>query len=282
MANCKIYILDFGYQHADKLGMIHNCSIGVNSNKNPENQWIKWASYGTLVQHPDLGWILYDTGTDQQAIGENGYTDYYSDFLMDFSPITRTKDQFIEAQLAKIGITPDDIGTVIISHAHFDHTGGLKYFHNANVYWGKADFDDMMEALYTHPGTQEYWAFVKKDIEDINVKKINFVEKDFELCDGIEIINCSGHTPDVLGMIVHAENGTYIFPGDTVDSAGNYGDPDNDIPVVLTGNCYDSISFKKNIMRIHELEKKYKAKQVFFSHDYDAFLTYKKAPEYYD
>lgn len=44
-------------------------------------------------------------------------------------------------QLAELGIKPDDIDVVAISHFHFDHIGQLPDFPGAKLYIGKGDWD---------------------------------------------------------------------------------------------------------------------------------------------
>jgi Zn-dependent hydrolases, including glyoxylases len=46
--------------------------------------------------------------------------------------------------LAKVDLTPEDIDTVIITHCHFDHMGGLKLFPNAHFYVQK---DEILKSL---------------------------------------------------------------------------------------------------------------------------------------
>lgn len=49
-------------------------------------------------------------------------------------------------RLGKLGLKPEDISDILITHIHTDHTGGLVHegkavFPNANIYVGKADID---------------------------------------------------------------------------------------------------------------------------------------------
>jgi N-acyl homoserine lactone hydrolase len=46
--------------------------------------------------------------------------------------------------LARVGLTPEDIDTVILTHCHFDHMGGIKLFPNAHFYIQK---DEILESL---------------------------------------------------------------------------------------------------------------------------------------
>ena len=63
----------------------------------------------------------------------------------DFFPIFAERDEFLDAQLSKIGLTPSDISLVIVSHMHSDHCGGLQFFSNTKagrkIYVGKKEFE---------------------------------------------------------------------------------------------------------------------------------------------
>lgn len=46
--------------------------------------------------------------------------------------------------LSRVGLKPEDIDTVILTHCHFDHMGGLKLFPNAHFYIQK---DEILKSL---------------------------------------------------------------------------------------------------------------------------------------
>ena len=112
---------------------------------------------------------------------------------------------------------------------------------------------------------------------DVPVKQYILVDEDFELAPGIEVVNLPGHTPGLIGLIVHLEkNGTIILPQDCVYTQEVYGPP-----AKASGLLYDSIEFFKSIEKLRKLQKKYNAK-IVFAHDYEFFKTLKTVPEYYE
>lgn len=83
-----------------------------------------------LIRHPDAGWILYDTGYAEhffkatQMLPERLYRAAV--------PVQMPVQEQLLAQLNALGIQPDDIRKVIISHFHSDHIAGLRDFSKAS------------------------------------------------------------------------------------------------------------------------------------------------------
>jgi glyoxylase-like metal-dependent hydrolase (beta-lactamase superfamily II) len=243
----KVYILDNGYLECDANWMVSGTVVGTRQNKNPQTKWIKIPTYAVLVVHPE-GNILFDLGThpdtNEKYPGAAELFPYYHD-----------SKQLFESQLKLAGVKPTDISTVVLSHLHFDHCGNLHLFDHAEIYLHPTE-------LAANP--------------EIEIKKPHPVDKDFEILPGIEVITLPGHTAGLLGLVVHLmEDGTLIFPADAVYTSANYGPPPR-----ASGIVYDSLSYFKSIEKIHNLEKKHKAK-VMFAHDMPFFEKIKKAPEYY-
>lgn len=79
-----------------------------------------------LIEHPQLGMVLYDTG----------YSRHFHDATRGFpeclyrwiTPVTLPPEEELLSQLEERGIRAIDIGTVIISHFHADHIAGLRDF----------------------------------------------------------------------------------------------------------------------------------------------------------
>lgn len=121
-----------------------------------------------------------------------------------------------------------------------------------------------------------YCGYCKKDL-DIMVKQYHLVEEDFEIISGVEVINLPGHTPGLLGLVIHLEKeGTFIFPMDAVYTNEIYGPPAKE-----SGLLFDRTQYFKSIERVRMLQKKYNA-TVIPAHDWDLFKKLKKTPQYYE
>ncbi|MCK9813167.1 MBL fold metallo-hydrolase [Pseudomonas sp. MAFF 302046] len=100
-----------------------------------------------LIQHPDHGWILYDTGYAEhffqatRALPERLYRSAV--------PVQLPVAEQLLAQLHALGIGPEDIRCVIISHFHADHIAGLRDFPRATFIALEADHQHI-ESLRGH------------------------------------------------------------------------------------------------------------------------------------
>ncbi len=266
----KLYILDNGWLEGDANWIVAMSVSGTLENKNPLIKWIKIPVYAVLIDHPD-GKILYDTGCHPQAM-----SGYWPQCLKSIFPYYSNDNQLLTKQLEFTGTAPKDIKKVILSHFHLDHAGNSYLFRHADFYVHKKDYDYGKSLINSSSNPCDHGAYVKADLE-IPTNKLHFLDGDLSLTKNIELISLPGHTPGILGLIVHLEKeGTLIFPMDAVYTKDNYGPP-----VKMSGIIYDSLSFVKSIEKIRALQKKYNAK-VMFSHDMQFFKTLRLAPKYYE
>lgn len=262
----KIYILNTGYLETKRKNIIAN----DNSAGFDENKIIKIPVMAVLIDHPD-GKILYDLGSNSNAM-----LGYWPEHLRELYPLFQTEEQRLENQLALCGTSIDEIKIIVLSHFHLDHCGNLNLFPNTPVYAPKEDFiyGQCLVRQDINPAT--HGGYVKADL-DSPISKYYLIEKDTELLTGIKIITLPGHTPNLLGLIVHTENnGTIIFPQDCIYNDEIYGPP-----AKASGLLYNQNDFFNSIEKVRNLQKKYNA-MVFFAHDDKFFQTLKKAPYCYD
>ena len=81
-----------------------------------------------VVMHPK-GNVLFDTGNNDKIITDPSY---WGAAFQALKPVN-TPDVAIDAQLQKIGLKPDDIKYVVVSHLHLDHGGNVGKFPNSTI-----------------------------------------------------------------------------------------------------------------------------------------------------
>lgn len=216
------------------------------------------------------GWILYDTGCHPEAA--NGH--WYSHHLSVFYPVCREEER-LENQLAKLGLKPEDIRTIVLSHLHLDHMGNIHLFRHADIYVPEADFLYGQTLVRLQSDVKTHSGYIKAEL-DVPVKQYHLVREDCQLVPGVELVNLPGHTPGLLGLVVHLDGGTVILPQDCLYAEWNY------LPQArASGNMYDRDAFFASIEKVRALQKKYNA-AVFYAHDEAFYQNIRMLPEYYE
>ena len=87
--------------------------------------------YAWAIETVD-GMIIVDTGETART-REPGYFPRWHPYFRLAVRLDVTPEQEVGPQLLKIGIRPDDVRTVILTHLHTDHAGGLHHFPKSEI-----------------------------------------------------------------------------------------------------------------------------------------------------
>lgn len=226
-----------------------------------KNAMIKSPISAVLFKHPVLGNILYDTGNSPF------YSTEYSQETLDTYPVAEFIS--IEDALKKHGLTPDDIDILILSHLHFDHAGGLRYFRGTKAIKNVIVSEAELKNAYYSTLTGSSGAYVKSlfDFEGICFKPVG---ADTKLADDFELFIQQSHTPGVIGLIVrNLLSGNMVFTSDTIYTKESY---DKQLPPGGKINKTDK-EFFDNLENIKEIAARNNA-DLFFGHDYEQVISY--------
>ena len=97
-----------------------------------------------VIEHRD-GLVLFDTGQDRASITDPGY--FPSGPLMRqlyrMARFDMAADQTLSALLEGIGYRASDVGTVVLSHLHGDHIGGLREVSHAELLVSRIEWNTL-------------------------------------------------------------------------------------------------------------------------------------------
>ncbi len=114
-------------------------------------------------------------------------------------------------QLKQIGVTPDQIGTVGISHFHFDHTGQAQRFPKARLLIGQADWAALKGDDARLKGAREHlanWLAGQGKVEPVAGDADVFKDG------SVVMLGLPGHTPGHSGLLVRLASGPVLLSGD--------------------------------------------------------------------
>lgn len=84
----------------------------------------EFPARAVLIRHEEFGNILYDTGYSEEIFrGGPGLWLYRL-----LNPVHLAAEESIDKRLKKDSISPESVKTILLSHAHPDHVGGLSQF----------------------------------------------------------------------------------------------------------------------------------------------------------
>lgn len=83
------------------------------------------ACFG-LIRHPTRGYILFDTGYSQHF---HAATRHFPERIYTLiTPVKHSEEHSALTYLQKLGIAPQEISLIILSHLHADHIAGIRDF----------------------------------------------------------------------------------------------------------------------------------------------------------
>jgi N-acyl homoserine lactone hydrolase len=91
-----------------------------------------------LVEHPE-GLIVVDTG-ETARVAESGYFTPWQPYFRFGLREDVAPEQEIGPQLRALGYDPEEVRTVVLTHFHTDHAGGLSHFPRSEFVSSRADY----------------------------------------------------------------------------------------------------------------------------------------------
>lgn len=138
-------------------------------------------------------------------------------------PIRQAEGERLDAALQAVGVSPSDVGIVVMSHLHWDHCGANHLFSDATFYVQRSELQYAAAPLPTHvrpyqapqTGLDPLWRGTRFEV----------VDGDLELAPGVELVLTPGHSPGCQTVVVEAASTTYVLPQDLVPLYENWNGP---------------------------------------------------------
>lgn len=170
-----------------------------------------------LVRHPE-GACLFDTGQSARAAGPGYFPRWYPFFRL--ARFELEPQDEAAPQLARLGLDPEDLRWIVLSHMHTDHAGGLAGLAGTEVVVSRIEWTRAVGWSGRLRGyLPQYWpAHTTPRLVDFDGPPIGPFPGSFALTRdrALVLVPTPGHTPGHMSLLV---DGAYLLAGDLCESA---------------------------------------------------------------
>lgn len=234
----------------------------------PRAVWQKWSE-------PDSNnrialacrCLLLQTDDGKNILFEAGIGAFFDPKLRDRFGVSENEHVLLKS-LQQVGLSPDDIQAVVLSHLHFDHAGGVLsdynegplslLFNNAKFYVGE---DHWKRALNPHSRDKASFIPVLQQLL-LASGRLTLVKKDSKT-DLEPLVNfrfSDGHTPGLMLAQINLKQGPLVFASDLIP-----GLPWVHVPISMGYDRFPELVIDEKNSLLHELVEKNGS--LFFTHD---------------
>jgi glyoxylase-like metal-dependent hydrolase (beta-lactamase superfamily II) len=162
------------------------------------SQWTYRWNIGVKVKSACFIWYL--EGSDPVTLVDAGAQGEH--FGVEFPMTTRVT---LEDGLQSVGLLPDDVRLIIVTHLHFDHIALAKRYRNAEFVVQKKELD-----FARNPHVFSAVDYRKDLLADLNFR---VVDGDTEILPEIRVLLTPGHSPGGQSVQIETEKGKAVITG---------------------------------------------------------------------
>lgn len=170
--------------------------------------------------------LLYLEGEGRRVLVDTGMGDKWDAKRRDMFAV-QSRDGGVVKALGRLGVDPEQITDVVLTHLHFDHAAGTTYRDTAD------ELQLTFPAALHHVQERHWeWAFnpTMKDAgsfraEDFSLlagsDRLRLVKGRTQLYPGLEVVPVSGHTPAMQAVRVGVAGNQALFVADLVPTSAH-------------------------------------------------------------
>ncbi len=190
----------------------------------PKTLWSRLVSCDALNRCGYSTRCLLVETAGRRVLVETGNGDKFPPKLKEIYGIDH--DRAIGAALKEVGLRPDDVDTVVMTHLHFDHSGGTTrrtasgavepVFRRARHVVQRREWEDA-----THPHERNRASYLQENIGPLGeAGLLQLCDGEAEIAPGVRVVPTPGHTAGHQSVLVGPPGGPRVlFLGDVVPTA---------------------------------------------------------------
>jgi len=153
----------------------------------------------------------------------------------------------IEA-LAVLGVAPESVRDVVLTHLHYDHAGNLPKLPRARFHVQDAEMDYATGRCMCHGQLRHAYSVedVVELVRKVYADRVVFHAGDAVLAPGVELMHIGGHTKGLQSVRVHTERGWVVL---TSDASHYYENMVEERPFPIVFNVADMLAGHRRLMQ---------------------------------
>lgn len=170
-----------------------------------------------VIEHPE-GVIVIDTGDTARSLTPDYFPPGAGMVFRNYFRWLITPEDEIGPQLHRIGIAPEDVRWVVMTHAHMDHANGLNYFPNSEIIFSETEYHAALRDGTTHGAIPSRWPdWMKPSLINYLPEATGPFSHSYPLTKAgdVRIVPTPGHTIGHQSVIVQDGDVSLFFAGDT-------------------------------------------------------------------
>lgn len=173
------------------------------------NNWNGEMPIWTWVIETNSGNYLIDTGESIDFYNSNHFKTKTENFIYrKMLQFNVKREEEIDQQLKKIGLSTNSIDAVILTHLHLDHVDGVKYFYDSKFLVSKIDWDNPSGVP-----TGKFPKWFKPELILCEKSNDEF-RRSYSISKNIKLISTPGHTIGHQSALLNIDNYFILFAGD--------------------------------------------------------------------
>lgn len=181
-------------------------------------EWTKpLPIFAWVIEHPE-GLIVIDSGETARASQPGYFPGWHPYYHLGVKAFVEPEEE-IGPRLRSLGLSPDDVRWLVMTHLHTDHAGGLHHFPRADILVSRTEYQlaaGFMGRLRGYlPNRWPDW-FAPR-LVDFEARPVGTFPASFPLtrAGDVHLVPAPGHTAGQLAVILQAGDLSYFFAGDT-------------------------------------------------------------------
>jgi len=240
----------------------------------PRDTWLTAPIQCFLVEHPNAGAVLIDTGFHASvAVKPRSNLGRVGAFL--YKDIDMRQEQSAAAQLRDKGIQPADVKVVIMTHFHPDHASAISDFPEATFLVSDVEWEAATEGGprqgYNRSQFDHGFDYRLVDFDSEQASSFSGFARSLDVFgDGsVRLVFTPGHTLGHMSVVLQTAAGEVLVAGDAIFMHRTL--EDDHMPFLLA----DEHLFRRSLRELRQYVKETPDALVIPGHDWEAWQKLK-------